>query len=160
MGITSLQSPKKACSLEMWGGIQWALVPPHHRKCLSQLPLRMFSSKCRVSLSEPVYLGVMRVCPARLGQRETFQTAERIPDLQVEAWWVSDPTECTFFHSSKLSPSLSCSFSLPYSTQSIKCGVVCLSPTRLPLELRRWKLSLLNTFQVFHTYLSTANIKN
>lgn len=29
VGITSFQSPKEVCGLEMWGGVSRALVPPH-----------------------------------------------------------------------------------------------------------------------------------
>lgn len=132
---------------------------PHSRKFLPQLPLRMFNSQCGVGLAEPVYLGVLWVCPARLG-RGTFQTTEHTTDLQVKAFCASDPADHTFFLSSKLPLSLSCSFSLLYSAQSLKCDAVWLYPTRPSSELRKWKLSLLNTSYVFHTYLSTANIKN
>lgn len=127
----------------------------HSTKAFPRLPLRMFNSKHRVSPSAPVFLGVFWGPPSRAGSERALLGCRACQGPAGAGLMGAH-----LLSQLRASPSVSCSFSLPYSAQSIKCGALCLYPTGPLLELRGWKLSLLNTFQVFHTHLSTANIKN
>lgn len=53
----------------------------------------------------------------------------------------------------KTAPSLSCSFSCLSLLRALNVELKHLYSSRPALELGRWKLSLLNTFQVFHTHI-------